>query len=221
MVKGCGLILGLFLLLIVGSCIKAIVSSEIDSYEARQERKAEEEAEAKKVAQLQEIAAKEKAEREACIRAEKEAAESKARMAESKARAAKRELERKSTLKEEKLRSFTLREAPVLWKTYQNLQAEIEAQNGKIASLRKDLLEFDLDPNTDEDFKRICAMRDEMIVSLKTMRTKIEAAYLASRKYEATPGKKEYGELMRKALEDGIQEADAAASRYRSLSQTK
>ena len=64
-------------------------------------------------------------------------------------------------------------------------------------------------------------MRDEMAESLKTMRTKIEDAYLASCKYEATPGRKEYGELMRKALEDGIQEAEAAAARYERWSKTK
>ncbi len=135
--------------------------------------------------------------------------------------AQKREAARQASSRDAELRSFTLKEAPILWTTYQNLQAEIENQNKKIADLRKSLEAFGHDPDSDADFKRVCSMRDEMIGSLRTMRTKIEDAYLASLKYEATPGKKEYGDLMRKALEDGVQEADAASAKYKNLSQTK
>ncbi len=126
-----------------------------------------------------------------------------------------------AALREEKLRSFTLKEAPVLWTTYQNLRAAVESQDKKIVSLRETLKRFNRDPDSDADFKRICSMRDEMIGSLRTMRTKIEDAYLASRKYEATPSRKDYAELRRKLLEDGIQEAESAAKKFTEMRSVK
>lgn len=61
----------------------------------------------------------------------------------------------------------------------------------------------------------------ETAESLKTMHAKIEDAYLASRKYEATPSKKEYAELRRKLLEDGLQEAEAAERRFKDMRKAK
>jgi len=57
-------------------------------------------------------------------------------------------------------------------------------------------------------------MRDEMIGVKTSLRRKIEDAYLAYRKFEATPSRKEYDALRRKTLEDGIQEAESAARRF-------
>ncbi len=160
-----------------------------------------------------------KAQKELRIQAEEQAK----RAAEQKARelAAKKEAARQAASREEKLRSFTLKEAPVLWTTYQNLQAEIESQDKKINELRGALESFGHNPDTDSDFNRICSMRDEMIASLRTMRAKIEDAYLAARKYEATPSRKDYAELQRKLLEDGIQEAESAAKKFTEMRSEK
>ncbi len=93
--------------------------------------------------------------------------------------------------KDEKIRSFALKDAPKVWAVYQSLQSEIDVQNGKIEELRKALVSFDKDPERDVDFQRICALRDDMVRSLKTLRTKLEDAYIASRKYEASPSRKD------------------------------
>ena len=166
-----------------------------------------------------EQAAEIKAKKDLRVQAEERAK----REAERKARelAQKKEVARQAASREEKLRSFTLKEAPILWTTYQNLQAEIENQNEKIDELRGALESFGRDPDADADFKRICSMRDEMIGSLRTMRTKIEDAYLAARKYEATPSRKDYAELRRKLLEDGIQEAESAAKKFTEMRNVK
>jgi len=116
--------------------------------------------------------------------------------------------------REDRLRSFTLKEAPVLWKAYQELEAQIVSQGKRIDDLRKTLTEFDKDPDQDADFRVICSMRDEMIGVKTSLRRKIEDAYLAYRKFEATPSRKEYDALRRKTLEDGIQEAESAARRF-------
>ena len=127
------------------------------------------------------------------------------------------ENKRRQEEKDEKIRSFALKEAPKVWAVYQSLQSEIDVQNGKIEKLRKTLVSFDKAPEQDVDFQRICALRDEMIRSWKALRTKLEEAYIASRKYEASPSRKDYQELHKKALEDGILEADAAEAKFKEM----
>lgn len=116
--------------------------------------------------------------------------------------------------REERLRAFTLKEAPVLWRAYQELNAQIESQAKRIEDLRKSLLEFQRIPENDSDFKAITVMRQEMIGAKASLRRKIEDAYLAYIKFEATPSRKDYDELRRKILEDGVMEADAATRRF-------
>lgn len=77
------------------------------------------------------------------------------------------------------------------------------------------------DPDMDADFRSICAMRNDMAASLNTLRIKIEDAYLASLKYEATPSRMEYDVLRRKLIEDGMQEAEAAARRFNDMRMLK
>ena len=119
--------------------------------------------------------------------------------------------------KDEKIQAFTLKEAPKVWEVYQSLQSEIDVQAEKIEELRKSLETFGRTPVEDTDFVRICALRDEMKRSRDALRTKLEDAYIAARKYEAAPSRKDYQELHKKALEDGILEADAASVRFKEM----
>ena len=128
---------------------------------------------------------------------------------------------RKEQSKEEKIRTFALNEIPSVWEEYQTLQSEIRVQQNNILELRRTLTTFGINPDDDSDYKRICAQRDEMIKSIKDLRVKLEDAYIAFRKYEAKPTNKDYRALMRKAIEDGIQEADAAAARFKEMRMTK
>ena len=123
--------------------------------------------------------------------------------------------------KEEKLQTFALKDAHRVWEVYQSLQCEIEVQNGKIEELRTTLKDFDKIPEQDEDFKAICALRDEMIHSRDVLRTKLEDAYLAAKKYEASPSRKDYEVLHKKALEDGILEADQAEAKFKEMRMNK
>ena len=127
------------------------------------------------------------------------------------------EAKRRQKAKDEKIQAFALKEAPKVWEVYQSLQSEIDVQAEKIEELRKSLETFGRPPEEDTDFVRICALRDEMKRSRDALRTKLEDAYIAARKYEAAPSRKDYQELHKKALEDGILEADAASVRFKEM----
>ena len=148
-----------------------------------------------------------------------------ARQSEEKAQAAERariaEAKRRQKSKDEKIQAFALKEAPKVWEVYQSLKSEIDVQNEKIEELRKSLESFGRSPEQDTDFVRICALRDDMTRSRDALRTKLEDAYIAAKKYEAAPSRKDYQELHKKALEDGILEADAASARFKEMRRNK
>lgn len=116
--------------------------------------------------------------------------------------------------REERLRSFILRETPELWRTYQDLDAQIANQERQIEDLRRTLVAFDKDPEQDADFKKICQMCEEMSKAKSALRKKIEDVYFACLKFEAIPSREEADELRRRTLEDGIQEAISAVRRF-------
>lgn len=219
--SGCGCLVVGFVLLIVLNWVSSCVSDQWRTYQAYRDKRAQEVAEKEELGRLaaaekDAVRRREEAERERQRQQEEAVARTKAERARQAREAAQRE-----AAKEAKLRNFALKEAPVLWQTYQNLQAAISSQDQKIEELRKTLTEFDMNPADDPDFQRICSLRDEMIGSLKTMHAKIEDAYLASRKYEATPSRKEYAELRRRLLEDGLQESEAAERRFKDMRNAK
>lgn len=127
----------------------------------------------------------------------------------------------KIAAREEQIKAFAEKEAGTLWKTLQLLKGEIELQEKRICNLKKVLEDFDRDPKTDEDFQGICKMRDALVKSVSEIKAKLEDAYIAAKKFEATPGQEEYDEIRRKALEDGVQEADAAIKRFNLMREKK
>lgn len=143
-----------------------------------------------------------------------------ARLAEQE-RAQVAEARRREEERNEKIRTFALREAPEIWSAYQALQSDIQVQNSKIEELRKTLESFGRDTDEDADFKRICDLRDDMSRSHAALRRKLEEAYIAWRKYEASPSRRDYQELHRKAIEDGIREADAASAKFKEMRMRK
>ncbi len=146
------------------------------------------------------------------VEAQKAQAAERARIAEAK---------RRQETKDEKIQTFALKEAPKVWEVYQSLKSEIDVQNEKIEELRKSLESFGRSPEQDTDFVRICALRDDMTRSRDALRTKLEDAYIAAKKYEAAPSRKDYQELHKKALEDGILEADSASARFKEMRRNK
>ena len=190
--KGIGIIVTCLILLIGGCYIKDAVNAQIEEREVRNEQAARE---AENVRAKADQAARELS--------------------------AKKEAEQKAFQKEDRLRTFTLKEAPALWTSYQSLSAGVTNQNARIDKLREVLMDFGKDPEADADFRRICSMRDDMVGSLQSLRKKIEDAFLAARKYEATPSKREYDELRQKLLEDGLLEAEAAVKKIENMIEQK
>lgn len=142
-----------------------------------------------------------------------------ARIAEAKRQQAQvaAEAKRRENEKNEKISSFALKEVPKVWAVYQSLQSAIDIQNAKVEELRKTLEAFDKSPSNDVDFVRICDLREEMIRSQTELRRKLEDAYLAAKKYEASPSRADYQEQHKKALEDGILEADAVEAKFKEM----
>lgn len=159
----------------------------------------------------------EQAEIEKAQRAEAE------RIAEAKRQqeAAAAEAERKRQEKADKIQAFALKDTPKIWEIYQSLKSEIDVQNGKIEDLRKSLVEFGRTPEDDEDFNYICAKRDEIIRMQETVYAKLEDSYIAACKFAATPSHKEYGDLLKKAIEDGLREAEAAEAKFKEMRLSK
>ena len=222
---GCGGLIGVFILIVIiwniGSCIVGKIWD--GTQEVLAERHAKQEvADAKAREQLAlEEAEKALAEAKASEerRAAADAAERRLREETARREAAQ---QREATAKREeakadKLRTFALRDAPVIWEAHEQLKAAIVEQDARIKDLAATLKEFDRNPETDSDYQAICATRGEMETSLKGIRRKLEEAYLAYCRFKATPSHKEYEELMRKALDDGMQAADAATRKFEQM----
>ena len=128
---------------------------------------------------------------------------------------------RRMAANEDKLRTFSLQNAEELWRTYQLLKDAVAEQDKRIEELKKSFALFGRAVDEDADYKAILAKRDGMVQAVGTLHKKIEDAYLAWVKFQATPGRAEYAEVLKKALQDGIQEASAAESRFKDMCKAK
>ena len=134
---------------------------------------------------------------------------------------ARAEAMRRAESREDKLRTFSLQNAGELWRTYQTLKDAVAEQDKRIEELKKSYALFGRAVDEDADYKAILAKRDGMVQAVGTLHKKIEDAYLAWVKFQATPGRAEYAEVLKKALRDGIQEASAAESRLKDMCKAK
>lgn len=123
--------------------------------------------------------------------------------------------------KDDKLRDFAMKDAPAVWKAYQHLSTIIEEKDKKNAELRETLLMFGVNPDTDADFTRLLKVREELAASCDAIKAKLEEAYLQARKFAATPDRKEFDELRKRAVEDGVREAQTALRRYKAMKEQK
>ena len=101
------------------------------------------------------------------------------------------------------------------------MRGEIAQSGAKIKRLRADLVEFDRDPDTDDDYKALVAGLQELKRAYNAIFDKLEDAYIAAKKYEASPSRKDYQDTMKRALEDGIQDANMATERYKAMTKQK
>ena len=128
---------------------------------------------------------------------------------------------RLSAKQENLLRMFALQEAPQLWQTVQSLRGEIVSRNKAMTQLAAELREFDRKPGDDTTYRELQVGREQFACTLDNVYQKLENAYIAYKKFQATPGRKEYAEAMNRALEDGIHEAEMMESRFKKMSIAK
>ena len=119
------------------------------------------------------------------------------------------------------LQDFAQKESPKIWQTIQAMRAEMSTSGAKIKNLREELKLFDRDPDSDEDYKALVAGLQELKHAYNAIFDKLEDAYIAAKKYEASPSRKDYQDVMKRALEDGINDANMATERYKAMTRQK
>ena len=119
------------------------------------------------------------------------------------------------------LQDFAQKESPKIWQTIQAMRAEMSTSGAKIKNLREELKLFDRDPDSDEDYKALVAGFQELKHAYNAIFDKLEDAYIAAKKYEASPSRKDYQDVMKRALEDGINDANMATERYKAMTRQK
>lgn len=119
------------------------------------------------------------------------------------------------------LRPFALKETPSIWRSIQNLRAESELLEANRKRLESELREFGRDPEGDADLRKIKAQKLAINELHDRVYMKLEDAYIAAAKYEATPSSKEYEHLKRKTIADSVAEAEMATQRFNSLRSEK
>lgn len=122
---------------------------------------------------------------------------------------------------ENDLRTFALKESPSIWQVVQQLRAEVKIRRESIVQLRADLKLFGKNPDSDPDCQKMVKDVDVLRDSLIGIFVKLENAYIAAKKYEASPSRKDYRDTMKRALEDGIQDANMATERYKVMTRQK
>ena len=143
-------------------------------------------------------------------RTERKAAESRANEARAKERQ-----------QMEKLKAFALAESSGIWQSYQEMAGEIEDRERRLGELERILADFGRNPEYDARFRQLRAGIAEMNEIRSRIVSKLEEAYLAKAKFDATIGAQEAGELRSKVWNDGIREAEEAASRFREMRDNK
>ena len=119
------------------------------------------------------------------------------------------------------LQDFAMKESPKIWQTIQSMRAEMTTSGAKLKSLREELQLFNRNPDADEDYKSLVAGLKELRRAYDAIFDKLEDAYIAAKKYEASPSRKDYQQMMKRALEDGIQDANNVTERYRAMIRQK
>ena len=119
------------------------------------------------------------------------------------------------------LQDFAMKESPKIWQTLQAMRAEMATSGAKIKNLREELKLFDRNSESDEDYKSLVAGLQELRRSYDAIFDKLEDAYIAAKKYEASPSRKDYQDVMKRALEDGINDANMATERYKAMTRQK
>ena len=122
---------------------------------------------------------------------------------------------------EGKIKAFALAESPGTWKIYSDLGGMIKEQERRLEKLRTSLTALGRSPGQDGDLGRVERQLTDLRESRDAIHSKLIDAYIEKGKFEATLGNKRSAELWRRALDDGIKEAEAASRRFEAIRNTK
>ena len=151
-----------------------------------------------------------------CVEMEVESVSAERRAADEKVKAL-REKSENGWNNESSLRDFALMESPKLWQTIQTIRAQVAARRKGLARLKADLQEFNIKPESDADFSRLQGEIDSLLDGLANVFGNLEQAYVAAKKFELSSASTNHEEVIRRALEDGVKEADNVAKCYHEM----
>ncbi len=135
-------------------------------------------------------------------------------------KAAEIEKQRQRQADEEAVRTFALKEAPSMWRTYEGLNAIIEQRRLRLDVFRKRLEERGMKADDNKDYKELERKLKEMISNRETLWQKMGDACTQADKFEADGGDIERVNAQ-KALKDGMEEAEAITTRYKEMCRGK
>ena len=119
------------------------------------------------------------------------------------------------------LQDFAIKESPKIWQTIQTMRAEMTDSAAKIKTLREELQLFGRNPESDEDYRSLVGGLKDLRRAYDAIFDRLEDAYIAAKKYAASPSRTDYHDMMKRALEDGINDATMATERYKAMTRQK
>lgn len=123
----------------------------------------------------------------------------------------------KDAKKEDKIRTFAMRESPAVWQTVQKLRAEKATLENGVVRVERVLKYYGRDLASDHDLVGMWHDLQEIDDLIGRLQYKLEDAYLKYVAYQATPGREDLKALSNKALVDGVQEASVIEARFNEM----
>lgn len=123
----------------------------------------------------------------------------------------------KDVKKEDKIRTFAMRESPAVWQAVQKLRAEKVMLEKGVARVENVLKYYGYDLASDRELSGLRKDLQEIDDFTQRLQYRLEDAYLKYVAYQATPGREDLKELCDKALVDGVQEAGEVEARFNEM----
>ena len=123
----------------------------------------------------------------------------------------------KDVKKEDKIRTFAMRESPAVWQAVQKLRAEKVMLEKGVARVENVLKYYGHDLASDRELSGLRKDLQEIDDLTQRLQYRLEDAYLKYVAYQATPGREDLKELCDKALVDGVQEASEVEARFNEM----
>jgi hypothetical protein len=114
------------------------------------------------------------------------------------------------------IEDFATEEQPQAWNLYRRLEASIEVQEARVASLRKDFKKMGRKPEKDEGYMRLSRQLEELKASHNAIFETLKTGYLEKKKFEAQPDSVEVQEWKR-SLSECMNDSEIILRRFEDL----